>query len=118
MIQKKALVQQGRVLFKKQITYVWLLVILLLGMVIYQQCAIYELQEQLVADHDVYDTESVAWRLQNLEGRSNKHGDAIDELQKEVYRIRFYQSRQDWAITQLQWGNPQVPVIPPTPVKE
>lgn len=91
-------------------TYLALIILLLIGMVIFQQCQIATLQEAIENDHDPAQARSVYGRLYILEGISNKHGDLIDEEHTITRQLQEELAQQDWRIKQLEWQHPQLQV--------
>lgn len=113
MIQNNGLASKLRALLKAKTTPLWIAILILVGVVIYQQVMIVALLDQHALDHDTSDVYSYESRITNLEGRSNMHGSMIDDINKQIFYLRSDSAKFDWEIKQLQWQFPDLQVKPP-----
>ena len=73
MNKPSGLASKLRALLKAKMTPLWIAILILAGVVIYQQVMIVALLDQHALDHDTSDVYSYESRITNLEGRSNMH---------------------------------------------
>lgn len=97
-------------LYKSKSFWHKILLLTLVGMIIYQQFLISDLSNQIAYMYDSSMSNSFHSRLDNLEGRSNRDSDRLDELEKNQPIIKNSFNQLDWRLKQLEWIHPQVKV--------
>ena len=117
-IKLQSLLKSLKSLHSHKHFYLWLVIIFLGGIVIYQQFMIAALLEQNNLDHDTSDMYSFQSRIVNLEGRSNMHGSMIDNINKDLKTLKLEMATHNWNIKQLQWLHPDLKVTPPSVLDE
>ncbi len=88
---------------KKTTFWVTLLFLALLGMVIYQQSLIIDLQTQINSIHDSSQKESLSYRVSNLEHIINAHTATIREQGKDIYHLQKAENQVSWKLMKLDW---------------
>ena len=114
MFQKLKGAANWRALFHTKTTYLVIVIAALIGMIIFQQVQIANLQQEIDDDHDTSTPNSVYGRLYILEGISNEHGERWDDQQKLNRQWQEELANDDWRLKQLEWKHPDLPVTTPT----
>ena len=109
----KRIVPEAKETFRKPISWVIIVVIILMGFIIYQQIQIDELTRRLDATYDMSNSDSFDYRITNLEHISNAHAKRLNTIESDLWDANERISNHNWRIMQLEWLHPELKVAPP-----